>query len=37
MCSGELNGQYAQVIWGSYVGSAVPPTTLGSGLGEIGG
>lgn len=37
MCSGNLNGQYASVIWGSYVSSAVPPTTIGGGLGEIEG
>ncbi len=37
MCSGELNGKYAQVIWGGYIRSAVPPTSLGSGLGEISG
>ena len=30
MCSGQLNGQYAQVIWGGYVASARPPTSLGS-------
>lgn len=37
MCSGQLNGQYAQVIWGSYVQSATPPTTIGGGLAAIEG
>ena len=35
MCSGHLNGKYAQVIWGSYRGSARPPSALGSGLQAI--
>ena len=37
MCSGHLNGQYAQVIWSGYVSSAVPASTLGSAPGDIGG
>ena len=35
MCSGHLNGKYAQVIFNEYVGSAVPPSTLGGGLQQI--
>ena len=35
MCSGNLNGKYARVIWGGYVGSARPATSLGSGLSDI--
>ncbi len=37
MCSGQLNGQYAQVIWGEYVRSAVPPSTMEGGLAAIAG
>ena len=36
MCSGNLNGRYARVIWGEYVQSATAPTAIGGGLGEIG-
>jgi len=32
MCSGDLNGKYAQVIWGEYVNSATSVTTLDGGL-----
>ena len=35
MCSGELNGKYAQVIWGGYVNSATAPSPLGGGLAAI--
>ncbi len=31
MCSGNLNGQYAQVIWGDYVASGRSTSTLGGG------
>lgn len=37
MCSGDLNGKYARVIWGGYVASAVPPTQIDGGLSDIGG
>ena len=37
MCSGQLNGRYARVIWGEYVGSATSQTTLGGGLSELSG
>ena len=37
MCSGNLNGQYANIIWTEYVGSAVALTSIGGGLSEIGG
>ena len=37
MCSGNLNGQYSQVIWGEYVRSAVPQTSIGGGLAAIEG
>lgn len=36
MCSGNLNGQYANVIWGQYVGSAVPRGAVAGGLSELG-
>ena len=35
MCSGHLNGKYARVIWGNYVRSATPETSLGGGLQTI--
>ena len=35
MCSGHLNGKYAQVIFNSYRQSANPPTTLQGGLETI--
>ena len=35
MCSGHLNGKYAQVIFDGYVQSAVPPTALSGGLEVI--
>lgn len=37
MCSGNLNGKYAEVIWGEYVRSAVPPSSIGGGLAAIEG
>ncbi len=37
MCSGHLNGKYANVIWGGYVGSAVAPSPLGGGIAAIEG
>ncbi|MEM6387652.1 MAG: hypothetical protein AAF718_15600 [Pseudomonadota bacterium] len=35
MCSGNLNGKYAQVIWGEYVDSATAISPLGGGIQEI--
>lgn len=35
MCSGHLNGKYAQVVWTEYVQSATAPTALGGGLETI--
>jgi len=35
MCSGHLNGKYAQVIFGEYVRSARPASALGGGLQQI--
>lgn len=35
MCSGHLNGKYAQVIFREYVRSAQPGSSLGGGLSEI--
>ncbi len=35
LCSGQLNGKYAQIIFGEYVRSAVPPPTLGGGLQSL--
>ena len=32
LCSGDLNGKYAQVIWGEYVSSATSVSTLDGGL-----
>ncbi|MCG6882474.1 MAG: hypothetical protein LJE62_01825 [Silicimonas sp.] len=37
MCNGPLNGKYARVIWGGYVGSAVAPSPIGGGLAAIDG
>ncbi len=37
MCSGNLNGKYAQVIWTEYVQSATSEVGTDSGLGDIGG
>ena len=38
MCSGQLNGQYARVIWGEYRDSGRAETALGGGgLGDIEG
>jgi hypothetical protein len=37
MCSGHLNGRYAQVIWGGYVSSATAPSRIGGGLAAIEG
>ncbi len=38
MCSGHLNGKYAQIIWREYVASAVPPPRVsGGGLSAIEG
>ena len=37
MCSGNLNGKYARVIWGGYVSSAVAPSPLGGGIAAIEG
>lgn len=34
-CSGQLNGKYAQIIWGEYVASATPAQSADGGLGEI--
>ena len=36
MCSGNLNGRYASVIWGEYVGSATAERQVGGGLGTLG-
>lgn len=35
MCSGNLNGKYANVIWGEYVRSATAPSPLGGGIQTI--
>ena len=35
MCSGHLNGKYAQVIFNEYVRSAIPISRLGGGLAAI--
>ncbi len=35
LCSGHLNGKYAQVIWGGYVASATAPSPLGGGIQAI--
>ena len=35
MCSGELNGKYAQVIWSNYVRSAKPATDVGGGINAL--
>lgn len=35
MCSGNLNGKYASVIWGQYVASATAPSPLGGGIAAI--
>ena len=35
LCSGELNGKYAQVIWGEYVASGTAPSPLGGGIAVI--
>ena len=37
MCSGNLNGKYARVIWGEYVRSATAPSPLGGGIAAIEG
>lgn len=34
-CSGNLNGKYAQVIWGGYVASATAPHAIGGGVETI--
>ena len=35
MCSGHLNGKYAQVIWGEYIRSGTAPSPLGGGIQAI--
>jgi len=35
MCSGNLNGKYANVIWGEYVASATAQTGVGGGIAAI--
>ncbi|MEO0916799.1 MAG: hypothetical protein AAFY31_07420 [Pseudomonadota bacterium] len=35
MCSGNLNGKYASVIWGEYVSSATATSPLGGGIAAI--
>ena len=35
MCSGHLNGKYAEVIWGEYVDSATYRPQVGGGLGAL--
>lgn len=35
MCSGQLNGKYAEVIWGEYVDSATHRPQVGGGLSEL--
>jgi len=35
MCSGQLNGKYAEVIWGEYVESATYRPQVGGGLGVL--
>lgn len=35
MCSGHMNGKYAQVVFDEYVRSAVPPSSLSGGLQVI--
>ncbi len=35
MCSGDLNGKYAQVIWREYVQSATSRPQVGGGLAAI--
>ena len=35
LCSGHLNGKFAQVIFDNYVESAEPPTTLQGGLETV--
>lgn len=35
MCSGHLNGKYAQVIFGGYLSSGTPPSSLQGGLQAI--
>lgn len=37
LCSGNLNGQYAQIIWDEYVESATAPTIIEGGVGAIEG
>ena len=36
-CSGNLNGKYAQVIWGQYVDSATPRQATSGGIETIDG
>lgn len=35
LCSGDLNGKYASVIWGEYVGSATSVSTIEGGLDAL--
>ncbi|MCV6593598.1 MAG: hypothetical protein OIF48_11640 [Silicimonas sp.] len=35
MCSGHMNGKYAQVVFDSYITSAQPTSELGGGLAAI--
>lgn len=37
LCSGRLDGGYARVIWGGYVGSATAASPLGGGVAAIEG
>lgn len=37
LCNGQLNGQYAEIIWGEYVDSARSVSPLGGGLAAIEG